>query len=208
MGRPPYLLLDPSGTLHYCKSTDALRGLAKSLNIKLFNLQLQVDFEDENGNKTVGNTKDPEHVKGWTGFGNLKWLKHAPTGRIVFVHGRRGEWVDRANASNGDWAKNITFTKVNFGRFMRDNFNGGKPYLQWELLKVAPIDAEARVPHVMTSGDYCKPPAALASTAEHAAAEPAAAEPAALVAALAAASLVPVLLAPAPPDLRCRWRIS
>ena len=59
MGRPPWLVLSPIGVLYYCHDERALVDLAKEHGMKPFNLKLQVEYEDANGQKTQGNTTCP-----------------------------------------------------------------------------------------------------------------------------------------------------
>ena len=177
MGRAPWLLLCPRGVLHYCQNEQALLDIAKEQGIKPFNLKLQVAYEDENGQKTQGNTAKPVDVKGWTGFNRLEWLRHESTGRVVFVHGKHKAWVERACASSAEWAEDITkFNAQNFSKFLNDNYNGGKPYQVWERLKSPPVDAETRVLRQTSTapGKYSAmgpDPAIVASTSQPAAAK-------------------------------------
>ena len=149
MGRPPWLILDPDGVLHYCHDKAALDALAKANEMKNFNLYLQVGYEDESGKVTEGNTNAPEHVKGWTGFIRLRWLMHEPSGHIVYVHGPSTSWRATANASSAEWAKDISFG-TDFGKFLKGSYKRGLPYKGWSILKAAPTDAEARLRRVMS----------------------------------------------------------
>ena len=87
---PPWRIVTPppAKKLYYLHDRPGLVSLAAKLNVKVFDLELQVGYEKD-GVEVVGNTDTPLHVDGWTSFHRLVYLRHIPTGRIEIVHGSR-----------------------------------------------------------------------------------------------------------------------
>jgi hypothetical protein len=153
MVEPPWKVISPQGLLHYLPDRSALTALAKQEEIKVFDMEFQVGAPDKHGVQTVGNCTDPEHAGNWTALFRLVWLRHISTGRVVFVHGNRSAWRARAIAAE----PGLGFVNDdNFRKLCRGAYNKGAPYAKWALLKDAPVNAEAIIPHVQ-SGPYAPP---------------------------------------------------